>query len=205
MLPTVSEDGLNIAPGGNIFDFFGPAHDDAHNGQLNYIRIFSPKTLMELKAGYTRISNQAYPLDYGENVSEAFGAPNVNINQATSGLAPVDMIFAAQLGDGAYLPILDIDNTFQYQGAVTLTRGAHNIKAGAALIRRQTLEAQNDFGTGFYVVLGLPQLLQGDFIVSERGNQIAVPHYRTSKLQASMFPGRLACYPQPYVEPGHSV
>lgn len=178
-LPTVNEDSLNIDPGGNIFDFLGPAHNDAHNGQLNYIHIFSPQLLMELKAGYTRISNQAFPLNYGENVSSAFGAPNVNINPATSGLAPVDMVLAASLGDGAFLPIGDIDNTFQYQGTVTLTRGAHNIKAGAALIRRQALEQQNDYGTGFYVVLDLPSLLQGSFLSSERSIQIAVPHYRT--------------------------
>ena len=43
----------------------------------------------------------------------------------------------ADLGDQIAYPIKNINNTFQYNGDVVYTHGAHNVKVGAALLRRQ--------------------------------------------------------------------
>jgi hypothetical protein len=191
LLPTVNEAGLNIAPGGAIFNFYGNAKDDAQNAQINYIHTFSSNLLLQLGFGYTRINNQSFPLNYGEAVNTALGQPNVNLDINTSGLTPVGIQNLADLGDGSFIPILDIDNTFQYQGALVINRGAHSIKIGAALIRRQALNFQNNQGIGNWQfntlttlpstganATGLTALLQGNFNNVQRSNSLVPPHYR---------------------------
>ncbi len=185
LLPTVNQAGLNIAPGGAIFNFYGNAQDNAQNAQINYIHTFSSNLLLALGFGYTRINNQSFPLNYGEAVNQAFGQPNVNLDVNTSGLSPATVQNLADLGDGSFIPIKDVDNTFQYQGAVTVNHGAHNIKIGAALIRRQALNFQNNYGIGswgFNTIngdpTGLAALLQGNYFSVQRSNSLVPPHYR---------------------------
>jgi len=67
-----------------------------------------------LKAGFTRINNTSLPLNSGLAVNTAFGQPNVNFDQNTSGLGAAGVSGYADLGGGAFIPIVDIDNTFQY-------------------------------------------------------------------------------------------
>lgn len=184
-LPLVNEAGLNIAPGGSIYNYYGNAKDDAQNAQINYIHTFTPNVLLQLGFGYTRINNQSFPLNTGLNVNTAFGQPNANIDASTTGLAPAGVSGLADLGDGDFLPIRDIDNTFQYQGAVTISHGAHNIKIGASLIRRQALSAQNGYGLGSWTFnplagqqTGIGALLSGDYTSLLRSNSIVPPHYR---------------------------
>jgi hypothetical protein len=52
------------------------------------------------------------------------------------------------LGDGAYVPLQDIDNTFQYSGTVSYAIRSHNLKLGAGLIRRQARNLQSAFPYG---------------------------------------------------------
>jgi len=185
LLPIVNQAGLNIAPGGAIFNFYGNAQDNAQNAQINYIHTFNSNLLLALGFGYTRINNQSFPLNYGEAVNTAFGQPNVNLDINTSGLSPTTVQNLADLGDGSFIPIKDVDNTFQYQGSVTINHGAHNIKIGAALIRRQALNFQNNYGIGswgFNTIngdpTGLAALLQGNYFSVQRSNSLVPPHYR---------------------------
>jgi hypothetical protein len=185
LLPIVNQAGLNVAPGGAVFNFYGNAQDNAQNAQINYIHTFSSNLLLALGFGYTRINNQSFPLNYGEAVNQAFGQPNVNLDINTSGLSPTTVQNLADLGDGSFIPIKDVDNTFQYQGSVTINHGAHNIKVGAALIRRQALNFQNNYGIGswgFNTIngdpTGLAALLQGDYFSVQRSNSLVPPHYR---------------------------
>ncbi len=191
-LPITSVAGVNVAPGGADYNFYGAAKDDAQNAQINYIHTFSSNLLLQLGFGYTRINNQSFPLNYGTAVNTAFGQPNVNLDTLTSGLSPAQPAGLADLGDGSYIPIQDIDNTFQENGIVTINRGAHNIKLGAALIRRQALNFQNNQGIGVWGFnpltapgataadpTGLAALLQGDYNTVSRSNSLQPPHYRT--------------------------
>jgi hypothetical protein len=41
----------------------------------------------------------------------------------------------ADIGDGAFVPLQDIDNTFQYTATLSWTKGNHNVKAGASFLR----------------------------------------------------------------------
>jgi Carboxypeptidase regulatory-like domain/TonB dependent receptor len=186
-LPATTEDGLKIAPGGSIYSYYGNAQDNAQNADLNYIHTFNSNLLLQLGFGYTRINNQSTPLDYGEAVNTAFGQPNANLGtQVTTGLSPAGVSGLADLGDGNFIPITDVDNTFQYQGSLTINRGAHTIKLGASLIRRQALNDQNNYGLGSWSFnpidgdqTGLAALLQGQFQQLQRSNSLVPPNYRT--------------------------
>jgi hypothetical protein len=182
LLPPVSEDGLtNIQPGGNASLYAGPATDNATNAALNYIHTFTPHLLLELKAGYTYFFNATLPLNNGVAVNSAFQQPNVNLDSLTSGLGIVNVTGYIGLGDGAPLPLDYIENWFQYAGAITYTRGKHNLKIGGGLVRRQATATKSSPGRGQWTVTSLPNLLQGNFSAVSRNNTLQRQHYRTSE------------------------
>jgi hypothetical protein len=60
-------DGVQIS--GGRYNFDGPATNKAYQYELGYTHIFTPSLLMDLRAGYTRISNLS-PLNYDEGQSQ---------------------------------------------------------------------------------------------------------------------------------------
>ena len=161
-----------VIPGGGRYNFSGAAKDLAYGYQLNFTHVFSPKLVLELKAGYTRINNLSTPLNYGNNVDTAFGFPsNMNFNQQASGLSPVQINNFEDLGDGAYVPLQDVDNTFEYAGNVSYTVGPHNFKFGAALIRRQASNLQSASALGAYT-FGLSTDTSGTFSIAQQNDNV---------------------------------
>jgi hypothetical protein len=188
--PAVSEAGMTIQPGGNLFSFPGPSITKAHNVQFNYVHILKPNLVMELKTGYTRIEIDTSNLNESDNVSSAIGLVNANTPAApqTTGLMPVDFLADgyANIGDAIFVPILDRNNTFQYMGSLTYTHGAHNIKVGAQFTRRQLNYFQSSFPLGWTYFLGLTgnameDLLTGLPLGYLRSNQLIKPGYRISE------------------------
>jgi len=177
--PIVTINGVKVNPGGIFFGFSGPAPDKAQQLQIDYTHIFNPNLLLELKAGYLRTNNASFPLNFGTNVSQKLGMPGVNTSPLDSGLSQVTFDNGvAPLGDDQFVPISDIDNTYQYAGVVTYTRGPHNIKTGSTLIRRLATEGQSNSGVGTWAFPDLPSLLIGTSRVTTRINELNVPHYQ---------------------------
>ncbi len=180
-LPAVTEAGFTINPGGAILSFDGPSQQKAHGFILDYVHPFTQNTLLELKAGYTRLDFQTSNLNEGKNISDAFGVTNGNYPGApgTSGLTPLDFLTGgyADIGDSPFLPIDNTNNIFQYQGSLTYSHGKHTFKAGAQVIRRQLNYLQNSYGLGLLLYLGLTgnpieDLLAGASLGYERGNTL---------------------------------
>lgn len=187
-LPSVNVNGTFVSPGSGPFGFSGPARDVAHNAQVDYTHIFSPTLLIELKAAYTRINNFSSTPNNGTNASTLFGFPsNINFAPSSSGLTLIEPKGFQALGDSEFIPLQDLNNTFQYNGAVTYTRGAHTFKAGADLVRRQAREVQSANANGDFN-FGLPQdttpqdvlatFLVGAFSSVARSNSLFSPDYR---------------------------
>jgi hypothetical protein len=179
-LPITSINGVTVNPNGLFFAFAGNAPDKAQQIQIDYTHIFNPNLLLELKAGYLRTNNGSFPLNFGTNVATKLGMPGVDVDALDSGLSQVtfDDNSAAVLGDDQFVPINDIDNTYQYGGVVTYTRGAHNIKIGSTLIRRLATEGQSNSGVGTWAFPTLESLLIGTSRQTTRNNELNVPHYR---------------------------
>ena len=48
---------------------------------------------------------QSLPLNFGQNLSQAFGLPNVNVDEVTSALTPMNPAGFASLGDATFIPL----------------------------------------------------------------------------------------------------
>ena len=146
-LGTVS--GLQIS--GGRYNFSGPATDVEQQGALGYTHIFNQSLVLDLRAAFTRVNNLSLPLNYGTSPDTKLGfGSNMNFNSFSNFLTPIQFGPFNDIGDGAYVPLQDIDNTYQYSGSVSYTIGNHNVKAGAGFIRRQARNVQSAFAAGQY-------------------------------------------------------
>lgn len=173
-----------IYPGGEMYDFAGDSDEYQHNIQLNLVHIFTPKLLGEMKVGWTRVSNASLPINYGVNASTTFGVIGANYSSTTTGLTPMQIAGYGTLGDEAYVPLEDIDNTGQLNFTVTYTHGAHTIRVGNAWIRRLFTNIQSAFGIGTFAFNGtnvqaLTEFFEGDPTTVTRQNQVYPSQYRT--------------------------
>jgi hypothetical protein len=177
-----------IYPGGKTVDYPGPSTTTAQNLQLDYVHIFNPRLLLDLKAAYTRVNIHSESLNYGTGAADKLGIPNVNIPgvPGTNGMPGLPIFSWDALGDCHGLPIFNTNNAFQYSASLSYTRGLHNLKFGGALIRRQLNTFQNYNGTGAFVFIGAPpyfddraNLLTGSPGVELRQNQLDTPGFRT--------------------------
>jgi len=147
-----------VTAGGGIYP--GPSNADSQGYMLDYVHIFSPTLVMELKGGFTRLNLLTASPDVGKNVAASFGMPNTDVNANVSGLPALQLTGMVgtgsdfTLGDDNFVPIYDINNVFQETGSLTWTKGTHNIKYGATLIRRQLNYFQNTRGVGYFQFTG---------------------------------------------------
>jgi hypothetical protein len=147
--------GLQIS--GGQFDFDGPATDTAQQYGFGFTHIFTPNLLVDLRAAYTRINNLSLPLNSsGTKGADAIvqgtnpGTFATNLNSQSLNLTPIGFHGLSDIGDGSFVPLQDIDGTYQYVGTVSWTKGNHNIKLGATFLRRQARNVQSSYVAGQY-------------------------------------------------------
>jgi len=142
--------GLQIS--GGRFNFDGPASDVAQQYATGYTHIFSSNLLLDLRAAFTRINNLSLPLNFGANADAAVGFPasQTSFSPIANSLTPVSVGPFSDIGDGAFVPLQDIDNTFQYTATLSWTKGNHTVKAGGSFLRRQARNVQSASAVGAY-------------------------------------------------------
>ena len=174
--------------------FPGQNNTKAHGTQVNYVRIFSPTMIAEVKGGYLKADIQSLPLNYGSNLSQTFGIPGVNFDAVTSGLALMTLTGYSALGDSTFIPLIQVDDTWQTNAIVTKIFGEHNVRMGAGYIARQftvfqsaspvgnftfnTQLTDNGAGSGGNAIasflLGYPSQVA-------RSHSLIYPHYHTNE------------------------
>ena len=186
--------GLQISGGRYIFA--GPATNGAQQYAFDYTHIFTQNLLIDLKAAFTRINNLSLPLNYGKNADTQVGfGTNMNFGPLANVLTPIQFGPFSDIGDGAYVPLQDIDNTYQYLANISYTRGQHNLKFGASFMRRQARNVQSAFPAGQYgfgLITDnvnnnqkktqddqLASSLVGAFTSASRNYDLVPPDYRT--------------------------
>ena len=185
--------GLQIS--GGRYLFAGPATDYSQQYGFGLTHIFTQNFLIDLRAAYTRINNFSAPLNYGKSPDTTVGfGTNMNFDALSNFLTPIQFGPFVDIGDGAYVPLQDIDNTFQYLANLSYTKGNHNIKGGVSYIRRQARNVQSSFAAGQYTfglstdtvtstVLSqdnnLASSLVGAFSADSRNYDLSPPDYRT--------------------------
>ena len=178
---------IGMYPGGNSGSFPGPSNTVSRSMQLDYVHIFNPNLIMDLKAGYSRISVITEPLNYGINAAEKLGIPNVVIsgNATTDVLPQWGISQGVAIGSSNSIPSINIGNNFQYTGSLTYTHNNHTFKFGAGMIRRQLEAFTNQEGGGSFTSMGnsWPYTSFGQFLtafagVELRSVDLAIPHFQ---------------------------
>jgi hypothetical protein len=189
-LPAVN----GIQPGGNNGSFPGPNTTKADGLQANYLKIYGPTLVSEIRVGYMYGDIESLPLNYGQNLSTAFGFKNANIDEITSALTPMNPAGYASLGDATFIPLITTNKTLQISGSLTKTRGAHNVKMGAGLVARRFRQFQSASAVGtvaFTTALtdngagtggnSIASFLLGFPATVARTHTLFDPHYRTNE------------------------
>jgi hypothetical protein len=180
-LPAVS----GISPGGSAVSYPGTSPQWAGQIALSHTHMFGSNKVLELRAGYTRISNASYPVNFGKDLGTQFGIVNANINAFTMALPQMAISGYSGFGNSSWVPLIDLDNTFQYAGSFTHTHGVHTFKYGAALVRRQIYNQQNAYGPGYYSFTNNPtpvvlaNFLQGNVYSVQRRLTLSPYYFRT--------------------------
>ena len=176
-LPIATAAGLTLDPQSG---FAGNAPGLARNAQINYTHTYTPRLLFNFSLGWLYANLASYPLNYGLNPNTAFGQPNLNISQLTSGLGQVNITGFTSIGNGGYfVPLVNHDSTYQGAASIIYNVGNHSIKAGSALIRRHAALTQDNAGEGLFgFSAGLPALVSGFYSSVTRNNSVYIPHYR---------------------------
>jgi len=197
-LPNVSIDGKTFGSSDSPGLVGGPGFERAQNLGLDYVHAFRPELLLELKAAYVRFVNRELAIG-GANAGVDLGfdscslgtgyCVNAGSGGALYGLPAVKPASPyAGVGDAASTPLFDYNNTFQYQGSLTWTHRAHNVKTGASLIRRQFDLLQSQSGRGSYSVNGtftgsaLGDLVAGYASDAQFQNDVAYQHFRSREV-----------------------
>lgn len=158
LYPQVKVGNILVNPGNGIYP--GNSTEDSQAYMLDFIHIFSPTLVMELKGGFTRLNIATLSANQGTNLSNVFGIPGADVNSYVSGLMNTTINgyqgtgSCNTLGDCTSVPIYEINNVFQEEGAITWTHGSHNVKIGAGMIRRQEQYYQIQNGEGNFVFGG---------------------------------------------------
>jgi hypothetical protein len=179
------------------------------NLALDYVHVFSPATLFEAKASYLR-PNQVAATDgigvwtmadlgyscgaaYCYNTPGVYTFPGPNLTStyrgstyANASSAATNYAFNGGGGLKGY-----IENTFQYNAALTLNRKSHSIKMGVALIRRQVYAPANSGGGGYFSAEYTGNML-GDLL---EGKSVSV-----SVSDTMIKPRRLMWEPSAYIQ-----
>ncbi len=124
-----------------------------HNGALGYTHIFTPSLLMELRAAYTLFNLSVTTLNAGHNYNDQapYLVPNANECAQCSGLATMDIVGYAGLGDSVTEPGTTLEHNSQFAGTVTYVRGRQTFKMGASLIRRNFSSVSPIYPKGLYL------------------------------------------------------
>jgi len=178
-----------ISPGGNNNNFPGPSNTKSQNMQVDYVHVFNSNLTVDLKAGFSRVNLQTDPLNKGLKAADKLGIPNVYIPSIPStDVLPIFDLGTFQLGSSNAVPVVSINNNWQYAGAVTYTHGAHTFKFGAGFIRRQLEDFTNQEGGGAFPVNGnstpytnFGQFLTGHSTVQLRSIDLVAPHFEVSE------------------------
>lgn len=150
--PDVQIPGLPKPVGlGNEDSFAGPAFNPTQHAVAAYTKVINPNLVNDFRVGFNR-----FVLDYtslgtepGVNLGNLLGVRNSNTHPLQTAL-PIFSPGAGYTGIGhsRSLPIFRRLNMFQYLDNATWTRGAHTLKFGASIIRRQITEYQTNRGNG---------------------------------------------------------
>jgi hypothetical protein len=150
-----------------------PGHSFTRSQQLalGFVHVFSPNSVYDFRAGWSRGHNTNNGFLEGTNESDKLGIPGINNNPRTSGLGLISVTGYAALGEGTFEPLIKTANNYQYTNRLTYTHGKHTFKFGHELLRRQFNQYSPTTPEGSFTFAG--QFTQNPAKAAGTGNGVA--------------------------------
>jgi Carboxypeptidase regulatory-like domain len=129
---------FGLAGGSNGQGLEGTGVQNAYNTAAEYVRVISPRLVMEARAGVSHYRNIFRQSDYGTQASTAIGVPGVNLNDFTSGLVGVTLgnnFVSPFVGYAATAPWDRGESNIDAVNSWTAVVGNHSIKFGGEVRR----------------------------------------------------------------------
>lgn len=104
---------------------------------LNYVKVFTPSLINEVRAGVVRWNQNINPLNNQYNTAQAVGIPGININDKSGGLPAVTITGYQVIGDNSTFPEESRTASIQVEDLMSWSRGAHTLKTGAVYVRHR--------------------------------------------------------------------
>ena len=121
-------------------------HARAMNGGITWAHTFSPTVLNQARIAYTRHTAN-FP---GDAASSAAGVPSI-----VTAFDP----FNGAFGNSSGLPQFFTENEFNYKDDISITKGKHNLKAGATYTRTRNGSSFFTQFNGFFLPYGVEDIL----------------------------------------------
>jgi len=143
--------GLDTPVGvGNDNTFAGNSDHKAYHAVAGITHVFSPTLIFDFRMGYGRfnlrhLKDGAEP---GANLGEKLGVPRSNQGPVSWGLPVFAPSGYTGIGGASSLPTIRLENTFNPNVSMTKLMGAHTLKFGTNIVRRQIIDFQTNRGDG---------------------------------------------------------
>jgi hypothetical protein len=145
--------GLSVPVGlGNSTTYAGSNNLVAHHAVIAATHMFSPTFIVDARFGYGRFNLHALKdgAAPGANLGEKLGVKNANQGPFSYGLPIFSPSSYTGIGGPAALPTIRLENTFNPNISFTKIRGAHSIRFGTNIVRRQIIDFQTNQGDGLF-------------------------------------------------------
>jgi hypothetical protein len=130
----------------------GTSYVHARGYDLGYTRTFSANIVNEARLAYNRDNYGYQPPNYGQNISADLGIVNANRSLETSGGALIGGSNDQLEYSGDYGLFAVPQNTYELTDTLNLQRGAHSLKVGGTLLRREVQFFRPISGKGFFAI-----------------------------------------------------
>ena len=130
----------------------GTPDTQIQNFGVSEVHTFTPRTLNEFRAGFSRNHTLFASSDDGQNLAAEIGLANVNVSPLTTGLPWFYLSPSPSwIGTSPFTPALNGYTSYEFADNLTHLAGKHALKMGFDLHRRLDNGSGNFFGKGEYV------------------------------------------------------
>ena len=107
--------------------------NNARNLVITETHIFTPRTVNELRLGYSRNRSERLQFNSTKNLSAQYGIPGIPFGPTNGGLPQFNVDGLSSFGSAEYQPTVEVQNIYHIVDSLSLIRGRHTIKIGAEI------------------------------------------------------------------------
>jgi len=125
------------------------------NAGIGYTSTISPALLNEMRLGLNRQTTELTQEDYGQNLSQQFGIPGINVSPQTSGLSTMVINGLFNVGDSLLTPLTLASTQWNFTDKLTWVKGRHIMHVGVDYEHEMGSTGYLVYGRGDYTFLNL--------------------------------------------------